>query len=430
MGISLLRATGRLLAPVMGVALLAGVSLEAGAYGSKGTIFFETGKTLTNFRFVYAPSGGPDQASQTFEQLKGCTTRLDPLSPAQYVVLEGFRSTDTAALGYMATSIGVYDGPQGTACGRVSEAKSEFLKLTLAGSLPNDANAFDRLELDLEVKGDVVLKLDVIFDERIVSYYLESGAGVAPSTADPSKVFNCRLDTDSGPDSGPSDNCKWVVNEIGKAFTIEPSSGEFSLEGGGDFSDVRDASTKIFLTQTDGIYDCGDTVTSADTVMSCSVTRLDPGDAVACTPVPYVFRTSGGTCTLTVDPQGQQLVANLLVSYQPELAVGDSLDLDNWPAADLSKVKFDTSTEVFNIPACRGFTIAEQEIEEGVFIFPGPFPETDAVPDWVDGGFKEFACAFLRLEEFRTNPEGDLETWITEGIQFWGDISFNRGSAN
>ena len=423
MGSSVLRTTGRWLAPVVAVALLAGVSQEAQAYGAKGTIFFETGKTLTNFRFVYAPGGGPDAEDfQTFEQLRGCITRLDPESPAQYVVLEG-----NAALGYMATSIGVYDGPQGTACGRVSEAKSEWLKLTLAGGLPNEANAFDRLELDLEVKGDVVLQLDVQFDERVVSYYLESGAGVAPSDADPTKVFNCRLDTDSGPDSGPSDNCNWVINEIGKSFTITPRSGEFSLEGGGDYSDVRANSTKIFLTQTDGIYDCGDTITSADTAMSCSVTRLDPGDGVACTPVPYVFRTNGGACTLTVDPQGQQLVANLLVSYQPELSKGESLDRDNWPAADLSKVKFDTSDTVFNIPACRGFTLAEEEIEEGVFVFPGAFPEIDDVPDWVGGGFKEFACAYLRLEEFRTNADTDaLETWITEGIQFWGDVKFSR----
>jgi len=292
----------------------------------------------------------------------------------------------------------------------------------LAGNLPNGANAFDRLELDLEVKGDVVLRLDVKFDSRVESYYLESGAGVAPAGA--VNVFNCRLTSDSGPDAGASDNCTWTINGWGRSFSITPLRGEFSFEGGADWGDASKR-TKIFLTRIDGIYDCGQTVEASDPDISCAVTRLDPGGPVACTPVPYIFRVGGGSCELTVDPQGQQMVANLLVSYKPELATGvtDSppagvLDDTKWPAAPLSKVSFADSSTAFDIPACRGFTIDDGS-------GPSPFPENK--PDWIGGNLTtEFACAFQRLEIFETNSDGFLETWITEGIQFWGDIKFER----
>ncbi len=236
-------------------------------------------------------------------------------------------------------------------------------------------------------------------------------------------VWQCRDDSDSGPDSGSSDNCRWEVNGFGQSFSITPLQGEFSFEGGGDWTDVQANRTKIFLTEIDGIYDCGDTVDASNTAISCSVTRLDPDDGVACTPVPYVFRTNGGTCTLTVNPQGQQLVANLFVSYQPEAAEGDSDRGGYWPAALLSKVSFATSSTVFSIPACRGFTI-----DDG-FTGPSAFPETPG--DWIPSTDDvEFACAFQRSEVFETNDEGDLETWISEGIQFWGDISFSRGGVS
>ncbi len=177
MGISALRTSGRLLSPVVAAVLLVGVSLEASATpGSKGTIEFETGKSLTNFFFVYVPVGGTDDPvnKQTFAQLKGCTTELDGDTPS-LVESSAFRGTTPGTLGYIPTSIGVFNGPQGTACGRVSEDKGESLVLALAGSLPNDANAFDRLELDLEVKGDVVLRLDVKFDDQVVSRLLPDG---------------------------------------------------------------------------------------------------------------------------------------------------------------------------------------------------------------------------------------------------------------
>ena len=45
--------TGRFLAGIAAASLLAGVSLDAAAYGSKGRIALQTGKTLSAFQFTY-----------------------------------------------------------------------------------------------------------------------------------------------------------------------------------------------------------------------------------------------------------------------------------------------------------------------------------------------------------------------------------------
>jgi len=312
----------------------------------------------------------------------------------------------------------------------VSQAKAEAIELALGPDIPGGANAFDRLELDLELKGDVVLKMDVTFNARVVTYYLEAGAGRAPIVPDPSTVTRCTISSDAGPDSGPSDNCRWVVDELGKSFRITPLQGEFSLEGGGDFVDASVNRTAIFLTEADGIFDCGDTATSADAAMSCAVTRLDPGGTAACVPVPYVFRTGGGTCELTVDPNGQQIVANLFVSYDPEPAPGNLLTIgsaySNWPEVPLSRVWFanDPSNTSYPIPPCLGATISDG------FTGPSPIPEIQNgdSTDWVPGNDTiEFACAFQRTETLETDPgSNSLKRYVEEGIQFWGDIKFER----
>jgi hypothetical protein len=412
------RLIGRGIGALAAVSLLAGVSLDAAAAGNKGKIFLETGKTLASFNFTYVGDGGP--VVQQFAYIKGCTIGLDPADPDNLVTLSALRDGNAGTLGFMATSIGVYDGPQGTACGRVSGAKSEALQFGLGPDIPSGANAFDTLELDVEVKGAVVLQLDVTFDAGTVTHYLTAGGGVVPSGAPAGDIFPCSAASDSGPDAGPSDNCRWIVEELGRSFTIKPLVGEFSLEGGGDFADVLLNRTAIFLTQADGIFDCGETETSADATMSCSITRLDPGGTAACVPVPFVFRTGGGSCELTVDPDGQQIVANLFVSYRPEPSTTASLSSTTWPAAPLSKVSFaDAPNTSFSIPACRGVTI-----DNGFAPGPAPIPETK--PDWISGNSSiDFACAFQRTETFQTGANG-LETWIDEGIQFWGDISFSR----
>jgi len=427
------RLIGRGLGALAAALLLAGVSLGAGASDATKRLALQTGKTLDAFRIdyeeksslgVWAPPSGQDAVLPQLFSGTGCTFIL---TGSDYLRL--IPGGGRGELGWVATSVGVYDGPRGTGCGRISADKRESLEVVLGPERPSNYIAFDRIELDVEVKGDVRLLVEVKFGNTVTKYYLKAGAGQVPGSPDvvgkvltPSdNTYSCSVSSDSGPDSGSSDNCRLIIEDLGQSFKVTTEVGEISLEGGGDFTDVKSNRTFIYLTEPDGDLGCGDTATSADATMSCSVTRLDPGGTATCVPVPYIFRTGGGSCELTVDPNGQQIVANLFVSYRPELSSAASLASTTWPAAPLSKVSFtDAPGTSFSIPACRGVTI-----DNG--FSPGPAPIPEQKPDWVSGNNSiEFACAFQRSETFQTGTNGLLETWIDEGIQFWGDIKFER----
>ena len=457
------------LTPLIAASLLAGVSLDAAAYGSKGRIALQTGKTLSAFRFTYEVKRSDDWA--TFDTLatqailagtKGCLLGL-AASP-ELVSLDAFGPRNVelpGTLGWVSTSIGVYDGPQGTACGRVSFDKTEAIGLALGSGIPalangaTPANAYDRLEIDVEVKGDVDLSLAVTFEGRTTTYRLLAGSGVVPAgTADPEnkvlrpgdQTYKCSAATDGGADSGSRDNCRWIIEDLGTSFKIIPHAGEFSLEGGGDFDNVIANRTLIYLTEADGILDCGDTVSAESSQISCEITRLDPPEGyAACVVVPYVFRASATepSCTLTSDMGGQQLVANLFVSYAPEPAktpldapTPTTLELlDTWVPADLSRVSFDSDTSPgtsYDVPPCLGLTITNTDLNSDPRIGPDPIPEIDdAGPNGQydrvrDDSYIQFACAFLRQEAYETDEFLQHNVRIEEGIQFWGDITFVR----
>jgi len=473
--------TGRFLAGIAAASLLAGVSLDAAAYGSKGRIALQTGKTLSAFQFTYEVATSADWATYSTPRTqailpgtKGCLLLDMPYATGSDLArLNAFgpRGVDLAGtLGWVATSIGVHDGPQGTDCGRVSNDKTEAIGLTLGSGIPaptataTPANAYDRLEIDVEVKGDVDLTLAVMFEGRTTTYRLLAGSGkVSEGTADPEgkvlrpgdQVYRCSAATDGGADAGPKDNCRWIIEDLGTSFKIIPHSGEFSLEGGGDHDNVIANRTLIYLTEADGILDCGDTISAESSQISCEITRLDPPPGYsACVVVPYVFRASADepSCTLTSDMGGQQLVANLFVKYDAEPAKTlpggvDLEDLEVWLPADLSKVSFDSDTSPgteYDIPPCLGLTLTNIDLslrldsnhEPLPRIGPDPIPQIDdAGPDGVydrieDDDFIQFACAFMRQEVYETDLAEPLiqKVRIEEGIQFWGDISFARGA--
>ena len=461
MSVSVLRATGRLLLPVTAAVLLAGVSLEAGAYGSKGRIAFETGKVLDGFHFTLEKEQGAGNwvavsgpVRQGFSTLKGCTIIPKTADP-ELVRVMPYRGTSAGTLGYVSTSLGVYDGPQGTACGRVSESKSEALSLAVGSAIQlGDANAFDRLELDLEVKGDVTLKLEVDFHGSVRTYTLLAGsAQVGGNPTPPGTVFNptnsdvpfkCSAASDSGPDSGPSDNCRWIIEDVGTSFKITPKLGEFSFEGGGDYagSEAFLNRTFIYLTRADGILNCGDSRETGDAAarIACSITRLDaPGET--CVPVPYVFRTDvadDGTqsCIFEADMGTQQLVANIFTSYGLETQedlTDDLPDLGVWQPRPLSKIHFNINgTPAYDIPPCLGLTLTGLDVDAQERVGPGPINEIyDGGADGLYDRVKyvndtiEFACAFMRREVFET-VDGFNTTRVSEGIQFWGDPQLSR----
>lgn len=448
---------GRRLGALVAASLLAGVSAEAGAYGSKGRLELTTGKTISSFGFEYQTKNGSDsyepptvRASQTFGTGKGCTIFLNPVSssetrPMVTLTASGGRNQ----LGYVSTSIGVFDGPQGAPCGRLSKDKDETLALEIDSYLEEVyfANAFDRLELDIEVKGDVKLRVDVYFNgTKTNDYFLLAGAAQVAGAPDPEgkelnpldDTYKCSASSDSGPDAGPGDNCRLIINDIGDKFVLVPVTGEVSLEGGGDFDLLPRTRTHIYLTEADGILDCGDPTppaTSGD--LTCNATRESAGTET-CYPVPYVFRAEGNQCRLSVDAGDQQFVANIFATFKSESQKTAGVALNNltaWIPADLSKIQFDTIIAPQLVPPCLGLTIDGEDYAD--LVGPLAFPEVLDSPGTYDrtpgDGNVEFACSFVRQEAYGTEyvvVEGVTvpkpTVTVTEGIQFWGDPLITR----
>lgn len=249
-------------------------------------------------RFVYEPSTGPP-VSQAIEIGKQC--ELEVAGPLA-AVTGSDRGPGLANLG-IGTKSG---GAVGTPCARVDA--TEDLTVSLVG-VPAAASA----ELDLELKGDVDVRIDVLDTGMVVETFRVRAGGavvagegvdgsddepysVSVATDDPAtpvdeSIGNCRLLSDAGPDAGGRDNCRVTLlpTPTFDALRFVPLSGEMSLEGSGDFGDDPARDTIFHLTGTDGTIDCGDTVTESDGDIVGSFTRHANTDGSTCVAKPYVL---------------------------------------------------------------------------------------------------------------------------------------------
>jgi hypothetical protein len=458
MGISILPATGRLLATVAAAALLAGVSLQAGAYGDKGTITLHLGVDYSAAKFIYEYNDPDEGVVTTLEQSfsfdKGCTFNEFGSGAALVDLLPEGNSRAKPGIG--PSSIGVFDGPSGVPCYRVSQDKGEALGVKLGSTLKtatlNPNLGFDKIELDIEAKGNVRLRLDIFayFDNTktvLRSYYLRTGSQIdGPVSplgfeADASnRVFNCSAASDSGSDAFSNDNCRWVINDSGEGFAIVPEVGEFSLESGADYgAEESSFRTVIYLADVKGQIGCGDMVEARPfdgAVESCQITLLDyKGQCVE--KADYLISFDGQTCSFFTNP-GDQIIANALLVFKAESAPTTTdvwKDRDDWLSAQLSLIAFPKAPEPFPIPNCLGLTL---DYSGGYGSGPGVIPEVDAAGygsgspyDLIGGNLTiEFACAFQRWEVLKTNPNtGLLELFLEEGIQFWSDPQLSRPGA-
>jgi len=192
--------------------------------------------------FTYS---GQVDAPQPFAPDKGCEVNI----AGALVNVTGNKK----AVGANSNGLGVKSGnSNGTPCGRVeANAKNtnngERLTVSLDG-----VPAAESAELDLELKGDVDLKIDLYRDEVLTETFtilaggLVSDNGAQGSMEEPFGVTvespvttgNCRNDSDAGPDSGIRDNCRATIVPASPfdSLRLRPVAGEVSLEGGGDFA--------------------------------------------------------------------------------------------------------------------------------------------------------------------------------------------------
>jgi hypothetical protein len=377
-------------------------------------------------RFLHESSG-----SQQAILLSGkCGLTLGSPSLATLTAAGGLGS-----MGLGPDSIGVFDGPKGVACYRITASLSESVTFGLGSAtsaMPIDANAFYRLELDIEVKQNAAFLLEILIGGTVTErYYLRSGSSIIAgegSTApgSPDGIFNCTAQSDSGPDAGARDNCRWIVDALGQTFRVIPLVGEGSLEGGGDFGTAAYANylTKAAI----GALGCDNTPvpqgTSTSTIgdgvndAQCTITRIDPsGIGGSCTTaIGYVLRNLGVAegCELLKTP-GEQLAASadMLFPPEPRTALG---------AEPLTTIVFSNPlgpSVTFTPQRCTGTVVLDSNGERTILeVLSVPTYAPDVVP----GGHKDWACILDNVQEYL----GADQMQIRQTVLFWGDIEIKR----
>ncbi len=252
--------------------------------------------------------------------------------------------TTTASIpGINSDSIGIAGtASSGVPCGRVSVGEGA-LRLTLGSALAG--LVVTKGSFDMEVKKNAVIKAvtyDQVGGAPSQTYYLVTGT--SKNNPQYSQLPNADLTSschsDSGPDSGASDNCRW--NITGQWTKIEFSAlvGEFGLEGGADGS----GATTFDVGQVgDGFLGCPtsqesnvilpppDPVPGQPTISGTRLGNVDdpnaPGGAPECVAVPYDISTTcptgvTGACTnFEYDPlsQGTNMTFSFHWEWPPEV---------------------------------------------------------------------------------------------------------------
>jgi hypothetical protein len=380
-------------------------------------------------QFLHEPSG----STQSILLSGKCGLTLGSPSLATLTAAGGL-----ASMGLGPDSIGVFDGPKGVACYRITASIGESVTFGLGAYTTQsiDANAFYRLELDIEVKQNAAFLLEILIDSTVTErFYLRSGTSIIAgegSTAPGSPIFNCTAQSDSGPDAGARDNCRWVVDALGQKFRLIPLVGEGSLEGGGDFGTAAYANNSLaYLTEAAiGALGCDNTPVPQSTTTptigdgtndaQCTITRIDPsGIGGSCTTaIGYVLRNIGvfEGCELLKTP-GEQLAASADILFPPEPRTALGLE-------PLTTIVFSTPSgapysPVFTPQRCTGTVVLDSNGERTILeVLSGGTVGYDHVP----GGFRDWACILDNVTEYL----GADQMQIRQTILFWGDIEIRR----
>ena len=427
--------------------VLASTSVGAQAYGDYGVLRLQLGAT-NQFLYVDDPTSPSTTYVQGFgESKKGCLLKwaTGSTNKALATLTPGGGAGEVVP-GFGPTSIGVYDGAQGVACYRVSADAFESLTFGLGSFTTGDigANAYDRIELDLEVKKDAKIILTTYIAGSISRVYelrsggsIVAGDGLFPAAdgswpeADPAnRVVNCSARSDSGPDSGPSDNCRWIINDLGQTFKIEAAVGEFSLEGGGDWgADADDNNSIIHLTWVvEGDLICGGTTPTIDVGAgeggSCVVAGPPRPESGTCTTVSYVLRSFDDTqqgCEFIKAPG--QYVASMTITFPYE----PRTELDSVPPTTVEFSDGAGGLVAYTpVPFCTGTvggTADNPTIEEVLTGTTRPPGYVDVIPETP---IVDWACILEQTVE-HMGPLSDPQMQVTQRVLFWGDFRAARG---
>jgi hypothetical protein len=359
-------------------------------------------------------AAGPQGAAQTLAPAASCGVNLGPAT-AQLLNLRGSTggALDPLLASYASGSIGVKEKKTGTSCYQVS-APSESLELGLGAGLRTALNSdviATSAYLDVELKGSARILATARQGTTVVgTFELQSGnsVGLSPPLAT-TAPFVCTGRADSGPDSGPSDNCRWPISapswlgaDDGINFdtlTLKAVVGSFSVEGGADgsiqppagLSTDTAAASIIELATAVG---CGGTTgtTIADGAKpAVTIHRLDNVGPTPCSAVPYKLTTADNSARflkpLDVQPTAQFVwdVTSLFPSTTATTVLPDI------------KIDYETPDATGASPLVKLGWCPDANAVDDPALFPGyTVAQVAALPDQDDFIGTQFACVISR----------------------------------
>jgi hypothetical protein len=255
-------------------------------------------------RFVWGPTGEAQPLS---------STRCALTTGANLMSVTGTGSTP----GFNSDSIGLAgSASSGIPCGRVSAGEGGLrfaLGTSLAGLIVTKGS------FDVETKKNAVIQAttyDHVGGGPTQTFYLVTGTSKTKPMYSglPNADLTCSSASDSGPDSGAADNCRWNITGQWTKIEFTALVGEFGMEGG---ADGTGATTFTVGQIGDGFLGCPaspesnqipgpDPVPGQPTISGARLTNVDdpqiPGPAPACVAVPYDITTTcpagvTGACT-------------------------------------------------------------------------------------------------------------------------------------
>jgi hypothetical protein len=279
----------------------------------------------------------------------------------------------TRPAGLVKDSIGVFGGSlsdpagstsRGVPCSRV-DAGGEALTLELAGKV--DEELIHRADLDVEVKSGAKIVATLFRGTTAAGRFeLRSGSSIVAgqgSATPGSPIFNCSARSDSGPDSGALDNCRFVFDGLFDKITLTAAAGSFSLEGGADATTLTPSTFYLAEDAPTGTVTCpsdeapgfpSDLVPQEGADYSVTGYRSEDADGRAvCTPIDYDLTFDGSTLQFTkrgpLNPNAT-FVFNTTFSPEPTGTSGGTFGLP--PTRHV--FDNDPTSTVFDLVGCKG----------------------------------------------------------------------------
>lgn len=273
-------------------------------------------------------------------------------------------------------SIGIINNGTGESCGQLN-GSSEFLNLSLNGNLATKA------VLDIELQKDAVVLATLTNGSTETYVELQTGQSITSNGSSrtaasrPSEstvtVATCQAEQSSAANSGPNDNCRWVIDDA--QFTgieLKAIIGNASLEGGADGTVTRlsrDANTGT--TDTEPLpaasalsyfmlrdtFNCGPddriTIPSTATTIGGSVERFGNASGSTCVGFQYDVRPTD---------KGIELIKKQTTPAQNDIQLLFRLEFDaDEPIGSVPPIKFQfhnntgtlSTTTINQLPWCQ-----------------------------------------------------------------------------